>query len=303
MNRLLVWGLAMGLIGFGLFWGLTRPETIAIEQLAGLQGDAARGEQVFYAGGCASCHAAPEAANDARLILSGGQRFKSPFGTFLAPNISSDPMAGIGAWSVRDLVNAMRFGTSPDGAHYYPAFPYTSYVNTSLQDITDLHAFLATLPASDIASQPHEVGFPFNIRRGLGLWKRLYGDKGWVLQGDLDEQLTRGRYLVESLGHCSECHTARGPLGGLQRAAWMGGAPNPDGKGRIPNLTPAALSWSTQDIVYYLETGFTPDFDSAGGKMTSVVLNTGKLPIEDRRAIAAYLKSIPPITVATSQPD
>lgn len=295
MRRLLKPVLAMGLIGFAAFWLLTRPETLAPGAMADLTGDAARGEQVFYAGGCAACHAAPGAKDAARLILSGGLRFKSPFGTFIAPNISSDPDAGIGAWSPRDLANAMRYGTSPDGAHYYPAFPYTSYANASLGDIADLRAFMATLPASDVVSLPHEVGFPFNIRRGLGLWKLLYAGKGWVLTGELDAQLTRGRYLVEALGHCSECHTARGPLGGLQRSAWMGGAPNPEGKGRIPNLTPGALDWSQQDIAYYLETGFTPEFDSAGGKMADVVLNTGQLLPEDRGAIAAYLKAIPPV--------
>ncbi len=295
MRRLLKPVLAMGLIGLAAFWLLTRPETLAPGAMAELTGDAARGELVFYAGGCAACHAAPGARDEARLILSGGLRFKSPFGTFIAPNISSDPDTGIGAWSARDLANAMRYGTSPDGAHYYPGFPYTSYAHASLGDIADLHAFMATLPASDVASLPHEVGFPFNIRRGLGLWKRLYAGKDWLLAGEMDAQLTRGRYLVEGLGHCSECHTPRGPLGGLKRSAWMGGAPNPEGKGSIPNLTPGAFKWSQQDIAYYLETGFTPEFDSAGGKMADVVLNTGQLLPEDRAAIAAYLKAIPPV--------
>jgi len=263
--------------------------------MTGLTGDAVRGEQVFYAGGCASCHAAPNASGEARLILSGGQRFASPFGTFLAPNISSDVSTGIGDWSPRDLASAMRYGTAPDGSHYYPAFPYTSYANASLQDITDLHAYLATLPASDVASLPHEVGFPFNIRRGLGLWKLLYAGKGWALEGDLSPQLVRGRYLVEGLGHCAECHTARGVFGGLDRRAWMGGAPNPDGKGKIPNLTSAALKWSARDIEFYLETGFTPEYDSAGAQMASVVLNTAKLAKDDRAAIAAYFKAIAPV--------
>jgi len=285
----------MGFVGLALFWGLTRPEILPETAMAELQGDATRGEQVFYAGGCASCHAAPKAEGDARLVLAGGQRFASPFGTFLAPNISPDPVHGIGAWSPRDLANAMRYGTSPEGAHYYPAFPYTSYAHASLSDIADLHAYMTTLPGSDIASLPHEVGFPFNIRRGLGLWKLLFTGKPWVLSGDLSDELTRGRYLVEGLGHCSECHTPRNAIGGLDRSRWMAGAPTPDGKDKTPNLTPAKLTWSDTDIAYYLETGFTPDFDAAGGHMASVVLNTGKLPPEDRAAIAAYLKAIMPV--------
>ena len=189
----------------------------------------------------------------------------------------------------------MRFGVSPDGRHYYPAFPYTSYAHATLQDMADLHAFLRTLPASDIPSLSHEISFPFNVRRGLGLWKMLYAGKDWVLTGDLSDEVTRGRYLVEGLGHCSECHTPRGPLGGLQRDRWMAGAPTPDGKGKVPNLTPAKLDWTEADIGFYLETGFTPDYDVAGGHMASVVQNTGHLPPEDRAAIAAYLQEIAPV--------
>ncbi len=295
MRRLMKFAVVAGLAGLAVFWGLTRPAGLPEQAMAGLQGDRARGELVFYAGGCAACHAAPGAAGDARLILSGGQRFASPFGTFLAPNISSDPTHGIGDWSALDLANAMKYGTSPEGRHYFPAFPYTSYAHVSLQDIADLQVFLAALPGSDVPSQAHEIGFPFNIRRGLGLWKRLFAGKDWVLAGDLGQELTRGRYLVEGLGHCAECHTARNLIGGLERAAWMGGAPTPEGKGKVPNITRAKLGWSATDIAYYLETGFTPDFDAAGGSMASVVLNTARLPASDRAAIAAYLKAIPVI--------
>lgn len=294
MGRLIKWGLVLGLIGLALFWGLTRPGTLPDTAMAEFQGDVTRGEQVFYAGGCASCHSAPESKGPAKLELTGGQKFASPFGTFLAPNISSDVDHGIGAWSPRDLANAMLYGTSPSGEHYYPAFPYTSYTHANLQDIADLHSFLATLPASDVASLPHEIGLPFNIRRGLGLWKWLFAGKDWVLAGELSDQVIRGRYLVEGLGHCAECHTPRNAIGGLDRARWMAGGPTPDGKGKFPNLTPAKLSWSEPDIAYYLETGFTPDFDAAGGHMASVVQNTGQLTPDDRTAIAAYLKAIPP---------
>lgn len=298
MRRLIKLALGLGLIGFGVFWWLTQPESLPDQAMAGLTGDVTRGEQVFYAAGCASCHAAPKATGDARLVLSGGQRFPSPFGTFLAPNISPDATHGIGGWSATELANAMKFGTSPDGAHYFPAFPYTSYDKVTLQDIADLSVFLPTLPASDTPNLAHEIGFPFNIRRGLGLWKQLYTGKDWVLTGDLSDELVRGRYLVESLGHCTECHTKRNAIGGLDRSAWMGGAVTPDGKGKVPNITSAKLTWSEGDIAYYLETGFTPDFDAAGGHMASVVTNTGKLPASDRAAIAAYLKAIAPVEQA-----
>lgn len=294
MRRLFFWLVVLGLVGLAIFWVLTRPERLPAQSLAGLSGDAGRGEIVFHAGGCASCHAAPDATGDARLVLSGGQRFPSPFGTFVAPNISSDPIHGIGGWSIADLANAMLKGVSPEGAHYYPAFPYVSYANASLQDMADLHAFLATLPADATPSAPHEVRFPFNIRRTLGGWKLLYAGRGWVLDGDdLPQDVSRGRYLVEGLGHCGECHTPRGPLGGMRRDAWLTGAPTPDGKGKVPGIAPSVLDWAASDIAYYLETGFTPDFDAAGGHMASVVLNTAQLPPSDRAAIAAYLKALP----------
>jgi mono/diheme cytochrome c family protein len=184
-------------------------------------------------------------------------------------------------------------GTSPEGSHYFPAFPYTTYARAELQDIADLQAFLLTLPPDATPSQVHEVGFPFSIRRALGGWKLMFFKRGWVLTGDLTPQVERGRYLVEALGHCGECHTPRNALGGLERARWLGGAPNPSGDGRIPNITSGRLTWSESDIAGYLKTGFTPEFDSAGGEMAEVVKNVSHLPDEDLAAIAAYLKAVP----------
>ncbi|MEP2530532.1 cytochrome c [Shimia sp.] len=292
MRRFIVNVTFFGLIGLGIFWFLTRPETLPETALDGLTADATHGKQVFYAAGCAACHTAPEAEAAEMPILSGGQTFPSPFGTFTAPNISSDPVQGIGNWSALDLANAMKHGTSPDGQHYYPAFPYTTYARASLQDIADLHAFLMTLPADATPSQPHVLGFPFNIRLSLGGWKWLFLDDTWVTQAPTPE-LERGRYLVEALGHCGECHTPRGPLGDTDFGAWLTGAPDPSGKGKVPDITPGALGWPAQELAYYFETGFTPEYDSAGGHMTHVIENLSQLPAEDRDAIAAYLTALP----------
>lgn len=286
----------IAVIGLGVFWFMTRPQTLADDALVGLTADAAAGESVFWAAGCASCHAAPDAPDDAMLVLSGGQKFPSDFGTFFAPNISSDPAMGIGDWSTLDLANAMTRGVSPDGQHYYPVFPYTSYSKAKLQDVVDLRAFLATLPASSVASQPHDVGFPFNIRRTLGGWKFLFASDDWVIETVPSDVEERGRYLVEALGHCGECHTPRNVLGGSDRGRWLAGGPIPGSeKGRFPNLTPGELDWSGQDLAYYFETGFTPDFDNAGGHMALVVQNLAKATPEDRAAIAAYLQILPAV--------
>lgn len=283
------------LVGFSMFWWLSEPEVIAPANVPDA-GNAARGEYVFYMAGCASCHAAP--GSDDRLSLAGGMEFVTEFGTFRAPNISPDPDAGIGGWSTPQFVNAVMRGVSPDGEHYYPAFPYSSYQRMKVQDVVDLKAFMDTLPAVAVAAPGHDIPFPFNIRRGLGLWKLIYIDRQpFQPDPDLSEEENRGAYLVEGPGHCNECHTPRDMLGGLDYTRRLSGAANPDGEGRIPNITPDTAhgigTWSLNEIAFALETGFTPEFDSFGGSMARVVANTSRLTPQDRAAIAAYLKTVP----------
>ncbi|WP_323795028.1 cytochrome c [Nisaea sp.] len=296
MRRALLGVVALAAAGAVAGWVLTAPETVPQGSVPADGGDAERGQAIFTIGGCVSCHAADGAKGEQKLILAGGRSFVTAFGIFYAPNISPDPEAGIGGWRSVDFVNAMKHGVSPDDNHYYPAFPYTSYARMKTEDLLDLWAYMKSLPASEKANTPHAVGFPFSVRRGLGLWKQLYLDPAPVVEVSAD--LERGRYLVEGPGHCGECHTPRSVIGGLDLSRWLAGGPNPDGKGSIPNLTPAGgdiAAWSEADIAEYLKSGFTPDFDTVGGSMTEVVENTGLLSDEDRRAIARYLKAIPPI--------
>lgn len=280
----------VAVIAAGVGWVVTAPGSVDAARYDGVTGNAEAGETVFTAAGCASCHHAPQSED--KLVLAGGQPFASDFGTFYAPNISPSD-AGIGGWSVADLAGALTQGVSPDGQHYYPAFPYTSYTKMEPQDVADLHAYMQTLPASDVASKPHDVGFPFNIRRSLGGWKLLFFSDDYVMEASDEAGGARGRYLVETLAHCAECHTPRNPLGGLDKTMWMGGAPNPSGQGTIPRLTPDKLTWSAEDIAYYLESGFTPEYDSVGGHMAEVVDNFSKLSAEDRLAVAQYIKALP----------
>ena len=287
--------LVLAVLGAAGVWALARPAPLAASDVAGLQGDAAKGEQVFWASGCASCHMATGATGAAQLVLSGGQRFPSDFGTFIAPNISQDPDHGIGGWSLLDLANAITRGVSPGGEHYYPALPYAAYAKMRLQDVADLQAYLVTLPADATPSLPHELRFPFSIRASIGVWKLLFVDPDWVVAGNLTPTADRGRYIAEALAHCGECHTPRNALGGLQSGRWLAGAPDPSGKGRTPNITPAKLAWSEAEIVEYLTSGFTPDYDSVGGHMVHVVENMARLPESDRQAVAAYLKMVPAV--------
>ncbi|MEO0342147.1 MAG: cytochrome c [Pseudomonadota bacterium] len=284
--------LAITGVGLGLF--ITRPDTVNTAEYENLIGDPTTGALVFAATGCASCHANPETKEG----LGGGHAFATDFGTFYAPNISQHPIEGIGEWSLTEFASAVVKGTSPEGAHYYPAFPYTSYSKMTAQDITDLFAYLKTTQAEAIPSRLHSVGFPFNIRASLGGWKLLFFGHDYVLDAGADPVLNRGRYLVEVMGHCAECHTPRNALGGVQRTAWLAGGPNPDGPGRIPNITPSEAgigSWGDDALIEYFKTGFTPDFDVVGGSMASVQANLSKLPDEDLAAIVAYLNSVQPL--------
>ena len=284
-------------------WWLTAPQRISVADIPDHDPDPVAGEQVFWAGGCASCHATPvdgkRAKGEQKLRLGGGLELDTPYGIFRVPNISSHASDGIGTWTMREFIDGMQRGVSPDGRHYYPAFPYTSYAKMPIEDVMDLKAFMDTLPPVVGRVDDHELGFPWNVRRGLGLWKRRYLDAEPVIRPESeDPAIERGRLLVEGAGHCGECHTPRDAFGGMLADAWLGGAPNPEGKGRIPNITPAGKNvadWSLNDLAYYFETGFTPEFDTVGGSMVAVQENLAELPKEDLQAIAAYLKATPPI--------
>jgi mono/diheme cytochrome c family protein len=282
-------------LGFAAFWVITIPATVSAASLPPHTPDLANGKTMFYAGGCPACHAVPK--QEDRTRLGGGLALKSPFGTFYAPNISPDPNDGIGRWSEADFVTAMQKGTSPGGEHLYPAFPYSSYQHMKLEDLRDMFAFLKTLPAVQGRVRGHDLSFPFNIRRTVGVWKFLFLD-GKQFEPDASKSAAwnRGAYLVNGPGHCAECHSPRNLLGGIVQGQRFAGGPALDGKGWVPNITQKGLSdWSEKDIAYLLETGQTADGDSVGGDMTAVVRNTSQLSDADRTAMSVYLKSLPPV--------
>jgi mono/diheme cytochrome c family protein len=277
-------------------WVLSAPHPRFAEgdaQVLEQPGDADRGRIVFAAADCGSCHASPGQTD--RLRLGGGLAIASPFGIFRAPNISPDPDMGIGRWRTIDLANALLSGVAPSGQHLYPALPYTSYAGMSVGDIRDLMAFLRTL--QPVAGRPpdHELAFPFKVRRSIGLWKLLFFRPS-PIQPDPQRQQSwnRGRYLVEAMTHCAECHSSRNAFGAIKASTRFAGGPDQEGVGYVPNLTPDHLGrWSAEDIADMLKTGYTPDLRFVGSSMADVVLNTASLPDSDRAAIAEYIKSLP----------
>lgn len=294
LKKLLALAFGAAIIGLGVYWLVTRPSAVAASSLPTYTPSVANGKTMFDAGGCVSCHAT---SKDNREMLGGGAALPSPFGTFYVPNISQNPVDGIGRWSEADFVTAMLKGTSPSGTHYFPAFPYGSYAKMKLEDVRDLFAYLKTLPQAAGKVRDHDVPFPFNIRRNVGGWKFLFfDDKPFVADASRSAEWNRGAYLVNGPGHCAECHSPRNALGGIITSQKFAGGPNPEGEGWVPNITQKGLSaWSEKDIAYFLETGQTPEGDSAGGSMTRVIANMAQLTAADRTAMATYLKSLPPI--------
>jgi mono/diheme cytochrome c family protein len=305
IRRLALIAAALVVAGIAAFWILTIPSIVPASALPAYTPNLANGKTMFEAGGCASCHAVPNADPDKvdPTRLGGGLALPCPFGTFYVPNISPDPKDGIGSWSEADFVSALWDGTAPGGRHLYPAFPYTSFRHMELNDVRDLFAYLKTLPPVPGKVQRSELAFPFNIRRTLGIWKLLFLRGGpFTPDPSKSAQWNRGAYLVNGPAHCAECHSPRNFLGAIIDSERFAGGPTPDGKGWVPNITPAGLRqgenakhpWSQSDIESLLSEGMTPDGDFVGGAMAEVVSNTSLLGKDDLAAIAGYIASLPP---------
>lgn len=285
-----------------VLWSMTAARPLFGDQDRQFEGpgDVAHGKLVFAAGDCASCHATPGRPD--RLMLGGGMALASPFGTFRPPNISPDPVDGIGAWTVADLANALIDGVSPRREHYYPSFPFTSFTSMTAADVRDLHAYLMTLPKMSGRAPPHDPAILFSIRRVVGIWKMMFFRQGkTTARLDGDPVHDRGAYLVETLSHCAECHSTRNVFGAIKSETRFAGGIDPQGTGFVPNITQDRLrGWTENDIATMLKTGETPNHGRVGSSMADVVTNTARLPDSDRQAIARYIKGLAPI--ATPHP-
>ena len=257
-----------------------------------------RGRQVFNAASCAVCHTDKENNGEP---LAGGYAMKSDFGTFYTPNITPDPETGIGNWSDEDFIRAMQQGISPEGDHYFPSFPYTAYTKMHRDDILALKAYLFSLKPVKKSNREHELAFYVKMAPSARIWKAAYFKEGeFVDAPEKSAEWNRGAYLVEAMGHCSECHTPRKALGVLDETMAFAGVQKMTGVGTVPNITPDKKTgigrWSVDDLVYYFETGTTLSGDSSGGKMASIIDNSlSLLPAGDRKAMAVYLLSQQPI--------
>lgn len=253
-----------------------------------------RGRYLAVAASCETCHTA-----EGGQPFAGGLALETPFGTFYTPNITPDRETGIGGWSEAQFLRALHEGVRPDGADYYPAFPYTSFTKLTDADTQAIWAYLSSIPAVRQVNRPHALSFPYSWRFLMNGWKWLFFDPGRFrpTPGRSAEE-NRGAYLVTAVVHCGECHTPRNSFGAMDNDRFLAGNPaGPDGKS-VPNITPDPKAgignWSKEDIIQVLTDGRTPAFDEIGGSMIEVVRNTARMSEEDRRAIAAYLQSVPP---------
>jgi len=311
MKKLYCWFFTFIILGIAVFLVLTSPAVWSYTHPArdiadNNPPDLDNGRVMFIASDCATCHATPNQAD--HLKLGGGRALDTVFGRFHMPNISPDTKNGIGSWTLEQFTRAVREGVGAEGQNLYPAFPYTSYQHMTANDIRDMFAYIKTLEPVSEKAPDHQLKFPFNIRRGVGVW-RLFFLNGQPLPSmqASDTLLERGRYLVEGPGHCAECHSPRNFMGVIKSGMRYGGGITPDGKGYFPNISQDETGirfWAANSIVNYLKTGISPVNKIAGGDMAEVIENTKKLPPEDLQAMAAYLKTIPGVDhPAPGQPE
>lgn len=268
------------------------------------KGDAARGEQVFaIAGGC-GCHT-PEKGP----VGAGGVEIATPFGTFYSTNVTSDPTHGIGAWSDEEIARAIRSGTLRDGSVEAPVMPYQLYAGMADDDLRDLIAYLRTLPAAPVANREHQVDLPLP-RLAFRAWRLLFAGSTTAPEVAPRDGVTRGRYLTDHVSICGDCHTPRTRFGALDAAMYLAGTPDGPGGERVPNITSDAKTgigeWDVDEITSLLQLGMKPDLDNVQGSMAEVIDGIagapgyGKAPEADLHAIAAYLKTVPPIDHAVA---
>jgi mono/diheme cytochrome c family protein len=263
------------------------------------KGDPARGEQVFaLAGGC-GCHT-PEKGP----VGAGGVEIETPFGIFYSTNVTADPEHGIGAWSDEEVARAIRSGTLRDGSVEAPVMPYQEYAGMADDDLRDLIAYLRTLPPAAVANRPHQVDLPLP-RLAFRAWRVLFAGSTTPPETAPRAGIARGRYLVDHVAICGDCHTPRTRFGALDGAMYLAGSADGPRDERVPNITSDDATgigeWDADDIVSLLALGMKPDFDNVQGSMAEVIDGIagapgyGKAPEPDLQAMAVYLKTVPPI--------
>lgn len=247
-----------------------------------------RGAQLALIGDCAVCHTTPGGRP-----LAGGRALPTPFGTLFTDNITPDRKTGIGSWSLAAFTRAMRDGVARDGAHLYPAFPYTHFTHVTDRDIAALYAFLMTREPVSAPAPANRLIFPLGFRPVLVGWKLLFLKHGPVpTNPDRSIEWNRGAYLAEGLAHCAACHSPLNLLGGEETGrAYAGGFAEGWRAPPLDASNPAARRWTADALYHFLRTGLSPDHSPAAGPMGPGVDSLSAAPEADVRALATYIAS------------
>jgi mono/diheme cytochrome c family protein len=257
-----------------------------------------RGQYLAAAAGCVACHTDTA---DGAPRFAGGRAIATPFGTFYSPNITPDRASGIGAWTEAQFLRAVREGIGPDGRHYFPAFPYTSYTGMTEEDVLAIRSYLLSIPPVNRHNRKHDLAWYVSSRLAAASWQKLYFTPSrFVPDPDRSPEWNRGAYLVRHLGHCGECHSPRNALGAVRSDRALEGNPSGPDKKEVPSIRPDTgtdvADWTAEELETFLDTGMLPNGDFVGAGMGEVITeNTSHLTTADRHAIVTYLKALPPM--------
>lgn len=286
--------LVSSLLGIGLAFSAPAQ---AQEPSADMKALIEQGKMVAIGADCMACHTVPNKG----APFAGGYGIVSPLGTIFSTNITPSKTAGIGTYTEKDFEQAVRKGIRKDGQHLYPAMPYDAYAEMTDKDIHALYAYFmqGVEPVDGKPKDYTALPFPFNLRFSMAFWNLLYATKTpFSADPARSDELNRGAYLASALGHCSSCHTPRGPLMGENGGAFLAGGFV--GPWYAPNITSDPVSgiggWSNDELVAYFRTGHAEGKNQAAGGMAEAVQNSLQhLPDSDLKALAAYLKTVPAI--------
>ncbi len=286
------------MLGLAAFWLLSAPQPLTVADLPQHTADLANGEKLYHAAGCRACHKPSSDLKDVDASLpAGGFALKTPVGTFYPPNLTPDAETGLGQWTDLEFVNAVQRGIARNGQHLIPALPYTSYAAMKTEDVLDIRAYLASLPAVASPARDADLPLAFVVRRGIGLWKWIGLDTAkWQPDPAQSEVWNRGAYLVNGPGHCAECHTPRNFAMARDNSKAFQGGPHPEGEGKVPSLRSLVERKrykDAKDIASALQFGEIMGYDKvSSGGMGQVQQNMSKLPEADLLAIGEYLASL-----------
>jgi mono/diheme cytochrome c family protein len=263
------------------------------------QAEIARGKYVFGATGGCGCHTEP---GKGKPVNAGGRKIDAPFGTVYSTNITPDRETGIGGWTDEQIITATRLGRRPNGERILPVHPFGAFNGMAEADLKALVAFLRTLPPVKRQNQPKKITVPLFESVFLPAWLAAFAVSEKPPAAAPTSGLARGEYLVKAVGHCGECHTPRTRVQALDNSRFLAGNPTGPENSEVPNITPdkeTGLTWSVEEIAYYLASGNKPDGDVVGGIMGEVIYGNvagyKDMTKADLTAIAQYLKSIPPV--------